>query len=120
MAVMQVGEGPMEGFSIKTGAPRPGAGLSWLAAASAVTATRAFGQTATPAPYRTASELSADLAARRVSAVELLDQTIARIEALDKSINAVVVRDFDRARQQRTRPTRRWRGASGGRCSVCR
>ena len=49
--------------------------------------------------YRTAGELVADLAARRVSAVELLDQAIARIERLDKSINAVVVRDFDRARQ---------------------
>src|SRR5262249_8144622 len=36
---------------------------------------------------------------RRVGAVELLDQAIARIEAHDKSINAVVVRDFDRARQ---------------------
>ena len=67
-------------------------------------ATRGFGQTAPPVPppteggksYRTAGELVADLAARRVSAVELLDQAIARIERLDKSINAVVVRDFDR------------------------
>ena len=49
--------------------------------------------------YRTAGEQVADLANRRVSAVELLDQAIARIEALDKSINAVVVRDFDRARR---------------------
>ena len=36
--------------------------------------------------------------ARQVSARELLDATIKRIEALDPKINAVVVRDFDRAR----------------------
>lgn len=35
---------------------------------------------------------------RRVSSRELVDNAIARIEALDSSINAVVVRDFDRAR----------------------
>ncbi|HEX2886911.1 amidase [Vineibacter terrae] len=76
------------------------------AAACTLPATRGFGQVAAvvPAPeggkwYRTAHELVADLAARRVSAVELLDQAIARIEGLDKHINAVVVRDFDRARQ---------------------
>jgi len=81
--------------------------LAGAAATGAVPATRAFGQTATPAPpppeggkwYRTAGEQVADLANRRVSAVELLDQAIARIESLDKSINAVVVRDFDRARR---------------------
>jgi amidase len=38
------------------------------------------------------------LAARRVSALELADATIARIETRDGPINAVVVRDFDRAR----------------------
>src|SRR5215468_5103333 len=48
--------------------------------------------------YRTTTELVAALAARQVSAVELVDQAIARIEALDGNINAVVVRDFDRAR----------------------
>jgi len=36
-------------------------------------------------------------AARQISAVELLEHAIARIEALDPRINAVVVRDFDRA-----------------------
>jgi amidase len=35
-----------------------------------------------------------------VSALELTDAAIARIEALDGPINAVVVRDFDRARDQ--------------------
>src|SRR5512146_177008 len=46
---------------------------------------------------QTASELVADLAARKVSALELADAAIGRIEARDKAINAVVVRDFDRA-----------------------
>jgi amidase len=46
----------------------------------------------------TASELVAALAARKVSALELTDAAIARIEVRDKAINAVVVRDFDRAR----------------------
>ena len=48
--------------------------------------------------YRTASELVAALADRRVSATELLEASIARIEAHDGPINAVVVRDFERAR----------------------
>ena len=46
-----------------------------------------------------AGELVAALAARRVSALELTDAAIARIEARDVAINAVVVRDFDRARE---------------------
>src|SRR5580698_1488829 len=46
-----------------------------------------------------ASELVEALAARRVSALELADAAIARIEARDTGINAVVVRDFDRARE---------------------
>jgi amidase len=48
--------------------------------------------------YRSASELAALLQARQVSAVELLDRAIARIEAHDDKLNAVVVRDFERAR----------------------
>ena len=48
--------------------------------------------------YRTAVDLVQALAARQISARELLDAAIARIEALDPKINAVVVRDFDRAR----------------------
>ena len=45
-----------------------------------------------------AGELVAALAAGKVSAVELADAAIARIESRDGPINAVVVRDFDRAR----------------------
>ena len=46
-----------------------------------------------------ASTLAAAVAARRVSALELCDAAIRRIERLDGAINAVVVRDFERARQ---------------------
>ena len=49
--------------------------------------------------YRTARDLAGLLAARKVSAVELLERAITRIEARDGKVNAVVVRDFDRARQ---------------------
>jgi amidase len=48
--------------------------------------------------YRTTKELVAALQARKISAVELTDHVIARIEAHDAKINAVVVRDFDRGR----------------------
>jgi amidase len=49
--------------------------------------------------YCTIKELGAALQARRISASELLEDAIARIEALDRRINAVVVRDFERARE---------------------
>jgi amidase len=49
--------------------------------------------------HSNAADLLRALAAKEISSVELTDLTIARIEALDKAINAVVVRDFDRARQ---------------------
>jgi amidase len=48
--------------------------------------------------YRSAGELVQALATRQVSSREVVDSAIARIEALDPKINAVVVRDFDRAR----------------------
>jgi amidase len=47
-----------------------------------------------------ATQLAAAVRARSVSALELADAAIAMIEALDGPINAVVVRDFDRARGQ--------------------
>jgi len=51
--------------------------------------------------YATASvrQLREALDARKVGAEELLDAAIGRIERLDPQINAVVVRDFDRARR---------------------
>ncbi len=47
---------------------------------------------------RNAGEIVQAVAAREVSALEVADAAIARIEARDGPINAVVVRDFDRAR----------------------
>jgi amidase len=48
--------------------------------------------------YRSARDLAAALAARQASSAELVDLAIARIEARDGKINAVVVRDFERAK----------------------
>ncbi|MGH8687800.1 MAG: amidase [Burkholderiales bacterium] len=47
--------------------------------------------------FKTARELSRALRAKKVSAVELAKDAIARIERHDTRINAVCVRDFDRA-----------------------
>jgi amidase len=54
-----------------------------------------------PLDYATASagDLAGALAARQVSAVELFEAAVQAIEAKDGPINAVVVRDFDRARE---------------------
>lgn len=48
--------------------------------------------------YRTATQLLAALRTRNISAGELVDQAISRIESKDGTINAVPVRDFERAR----------------------
>ena len=74
------------------------------AAALPIVATRALAQAkgepkkTAGLEYRTAEALAAALVARQISAVELTNHAIARIEALDGRINAVVVRDFERAR----------------------
>ena len=47
--------------------------------------------------FKTAVETSAALAAKQVSAVELAQGAIGRIERHDAKINAICVRDFDRA-----------------------
>ena len=72
------------------------AGLAATAAAARLLPTTA--SAAPAAPYLSATELLRMLAQREVSARELTESAIARIEALDHKINAVVVRDFDRAR----------------------
>lgn len=51
-----------------------------------------------PSPYATATSTVAALAAGHVSSLELVERAIARIEAFDQRLNAVVVRDFERAR----------------------
>lgn len=48
--------------------------------------------------YRSAVELAAAIRAKEISAVELLEHFLARVERLDPQINAVVVRDVERAR----------------------
>src|SRR5262249_25552706 len=48
--------------------------------------------------YSSIGKLSEALRSRKMSASELLEHTIARIEALDPRLNAIVVRDFDRAK----------------------
>jgi len=73
------------------------AGAAAAATALAPAKAAATGDQAGPA-YRPAGELVPALAGRQISSRELVDSAIARIEALDPKINAVVVRDFDRAR----------------------
>jgi amidase len=77
--------------------------VAGLGAAIAVTTPegpvdRTAGEASAAPDYRSAVDLLRALSARQVSARELVDAAIARIEALDPKINAVVVRDFDRAR----------------------
>ncbi len=50
--------------------------------------------------FSSASALAAKLRAGRISALELLDHYIARVEKHDAALNAVVVRDFERARKR--------------------
>ena len=49
--------------------------------------------------YGTIGQLSEALRTRKISASELLEHTISRIETVDRRLNAVVVRDFARARR---------------------
>lgn len=49
-------------------------------------------------PYLSATELVDLLASKKISSLELLEETISRIESIDKKINAIPVRDFDQAR----------------------
>lgn len=48
----------------------------------------------------TASQIAAGLRKKQFSAAEICDASIDRIEALDGQVNAVVVRDFERARTE--------------------
>ena len=57
-----------------------------------------------PAPasewdFASIGKLSDALRSGNISASDLLEHTISRIEALDQRLNAIVVRDFDRARE---------------------
>ncbi len=68
-------------------------------------------------PFASATQLLAALRAGRVSAGELTNLYICRIERYDGQLNAVVVRDFERA-SARGPPTRRSPAASKPRCSA--
>ena len=74
-------------------------GVSTAAATRAALAQKAHPIPASEWDYRTAKELTQALQARKISASELAERAIARIEALDQRLNAVVVRDFERARE---------------------
>jgi amidase len=50
--------------------------------------------------YRTTRELVGLLSERKLSAVELFERAVAHIDTADTRINAVIVRDFERAQQQ--------------------
>src|SRR5438093_827697 len=64
--------------------------------------------------FATATDLLRALSRRRVSAVELLDFHVARTERLDGKLNAIVTRDFERARPQaRAADAARKRGKRG-------
>ncbi|MEY4870039.1 MAG: hypothetical protein RIS11_1233 [Pseudomonadota bacterium] len=61
-----------------------------------------------------ALELAGQIAAGTISATEAVDAAIGRIEKLDRPINAVVVRDFERAREAaKAADARRAQGVAG-------
>ena len=49
-------------------------------------------------PFRAAKQLAADIKKKKIGCLELLDLYLARVEKYDGALNAVVVRDFERAR----------------------
>jgi amidase len=51
-------------------------------------------------PFRSAKQLAADIRRKKIGCLELLDLYLARVEKHDPALNAVVVRDFDRARRR--------------------
>src|SRR3989454_1955595 len=49
-------------------------------------------------PFRSARQLAADIRRKKIGCLELLDLYLTRVEKYDGALNAVVVRDFERAR----------------------
>jgi amidase len=49
-------------------------------------------------PFRSAKQLAADVRKKKIGCLELLELYLARVEKYDGALNAIVVRDFDRAR----------------------
>jgi amidase len=50
--------------------------------------------------FASATDLAAAIARREIGCLEALDAFIARVETVDRALNAVVVHDFDRARRR--------------------
>ena len=65
-------------------------------------------------PFASATELLADLRAGKTTSTELTELYIRRIERYDTRLNAVVVRDFERARQTARAADQAGRGALRG------
>jgi amidase len=63
-------------------------------------------------PFRSATQLAGDIKRKKIGCVELLDLYLARVQKYDGALNAIVVRDFDRART-RAKTLDRARGAKG-------
>ena len=70
-------------------------------------------------PFATAGELLAALRAGRATCAELTDLYIRRIERHDRALNAVPVRDFDRARHQARAADQAAAAENSRRCSGC-
>src|SRR5712692_534037 len=58
----------------------------------------AGGTTMLDIPFRSAKQLAADIRKKKIGCLELLDLYLARVEKYDGALNAIVVRDFERAR----------------------
>lgn len=68
-----------------------------------------------PLRLRSVADLTADIAVRRVSPVELLDDVASRIEAVEDKVHAFITLDLDRAREEaRARADRLARGEPAG------
>lgn len=50
--------------------------------------------------FNSATELARAIQSKEISSLELTDMYIDRVETIDPQINAVVVKDFERGRQQ--------------------
>jgi amidase len=50
--------------------------------------------------FSTATQLAEAIARREVGCLEALEMALARVESSDRTLNAIVVRDFERARQR--------------------
>jgi len=77
-------------------------------AATAVAGTRTFAQDlADLGPFSTATQMLAALRAKRISAAELYEMHVERIQRLNPSLNAIIVETFERGRREAAAADRR-------------